>query len=137
MDWKDCNLNKFVKKIKPDENLIKSLILSSENKLKSGELLEINNITASSKLSLFYDSLREILEAISIKKRFKIYNHECFVGFLKEICNEDEFSKSFDKLRIVRNQINYYGKTFSVEDIDYLIDKTKELRLNLIKKYLK
>jgi hypothetical protein len=136
MDWKECNLKKFVKEVKPDEDLIKSLILSSENKRKSAEILKISNITASSKLSLFYDSLREILEAISIKKGLKIYNHECFTGFLKEVCNEEEFSKSFDKIRIIRNQINYYGKIFPVEDVRYLMNEIKKLRLILLKKYL-
>ncbi len=137
MDWKECNLYRFVKKVKPDENLIKSLIFSSGNKLKSGEFLETTEITVSSKLSLFYESLREILEAIALKKGFKIYNHECFVSFLKEICNEKRLSRYFDRFRVLRNQINYYGKNLPIKNAKFIMKEIKELRINLIKKYLK
>lgn len=137
MDWEDCNFYKFAKKTKIDRGLINSLISSSNNKSKSAETLKLNKITSSSKFSLFYESLREILEAIALTKGFKIYNHECFVSFLREICNEEEFSKSFDRLRSLRNKVNYYGESLSVDFSKDLIKEIKILRASLIKKYLK
>lgn len=115
MDWKDCNYYKFTKKVNIDKGLINSLINSSENRLKSAEALKLNEVTSSSKFSLFYESLREILEVIALKKGFKIYNHECFVSFLKEVCREEEFSNIFDRIRTLRNKLNYYGESLSVQ----------------------
>ncbi|MEK6826021.1 MAG: hypothetical protein AABX90_00155 [Nanoarchaeota archaeon] len=77
MDWKECCDKKIAKNVKLDKNLINSLKKTSENKLKSSEELILNEINAASKVSLAYDSLRELLEALSLKKGYKIYNHEC------------------------------------------------------------
>jgi len=83
MDWNECLKKKIAKEVSEDKELINSLLKTSQNKLDSEKKLELNEITASSKISLLYDSLRELLEALSLKKRFKIYNHECYVYFFK------------------------------------------------------
>ena len=77
-DWKGCIDTLTAKKIKPDEGKVKSLIKSSRKKLLSSESLKMNDITAESKFSLSYDSLRELLEAVAIRNGYKIYNHECY-----------------------------------------------------------
>ena len=135
MDWKECCDKKIAKNVKLDKNLINSLKKTSENKLKSSEELILNEINAASKVSLAYDSLRELLEALSLKKGYKIYNHECYTAFLKEIIGESEKGEEFDKIRIERNAINYYAKEISLEEAKDLIDKIKHLRnqvLNLL-----
>ncbi|MEK6922593.1 MAG: hypothetical protein AABX08_02215 [Nanoarchaeota archaeon] len=135
MDWKECCDKKIAKNVKLDENLINSLKKTSENKLKSSEELIMNEINAASKVPLAYDSLRELLEALSLKKGYKIYNHECYTAFLKEIIGESEKGEEFDKIRIERNAINYYAKEISLEEAKDLIDKIKHLRnqvLNLL-----
>ena len=107
---------------------------SSEKKLSSAKLLEINETTAASIITLSYDSLRELLEALAIKNGYKIYNHECYVAFLNSIIGKKDLAKSFDSLRKLRNSINYYGQEISVndtktvfEDIANLIKKCKSL----------
>mgnify|MGYP001601626531 CR=1 FL=1 len=110
-----------------------SLINTSKNKLQSSELLTLNETTASSKLSLAYDSLRELLEAIALKNGYKIYNHECYTAFLKEILNESAKGDLFDQIRKARNSVNYYGKEISLEECQKLINQIKELRANLEK----
>jgi uncharacterized protein (UPF0332 family) len=75
-----------------------------------------------------YDSLRELIEALALKKGFKIYNHECYTAFLKEIINEPRLGEEFDKVRIVRNSINYYGKRISIEDARKVINSITLLR---------
>lgn len=137
MDWQECKDKKFVKETSKDENLINSLIKSSKKKSDSNERLELDETTASTKVSISYDSLREILEALAIKKGFKIYNHECFSGFLGEICNEKFLSKQFDGFRKARNQINYYGKDISLEHAEILIKEISDFKKKIIKKYLK
>jgi hypothetical protein len=127
MDWQECNDNNFVKKVMVDNNLIKSLLKSSDKKQKSQELLPLNEITASSKISLAYDALRELLEGYAILKGYKIYNHECYCAFLGELLEKKELSERFNKLRKVRNAINYYGKDVNVEEAKYLLLEIKKL----------
>ncbi len=128
MDWKECCDKRIVKNVSKDEELINSLIKTSENKLKTQEKIITDNITASSKFSLAYDSLRELIEALSLKSGFKIYNHEGYTAFLKEIVKNSALGEKFDDLRKIRNSINYYGKEISIEDSKKLINLVKELR---------
>lgn len=128
MDWKDCLDKRIAKNINSDLEMVGSLIRSSENKFKSEEKLSISNITVGSKISLAYDSLRELLEALALQNGYKIYNHECYTFFLKEIIKESEKGQEFDELRKIRNNINYYGKNILVEEAEYIIRKIKNLR---------
>ncbi len=137
MDWKECKDKKFVKEVRVDENLINSLIKSSKKKFESGKRLELDEITASTKVSIVYESLREILEALAIKKGFKVYNHECFCAFLDEMCKDRLFSKEFNRFRKIRNQINYYGEDIPLKEAKIIINGILLLRENIIKKYLK
>ncbi|MBI4167908.1 MAG: hypothetical protein HY515_03035 [Candidatus Aenigmarchaeota archaeon] len=118
----------MVKEIKPDHEMIKSLVKSGKNKLESQGKLEMNDVTAASKFSLAYDSLREVLEALALKNNYKIYNHECYTAFLKEIVQKSDLGDEFDEIRKVRNAVNYYGKDISVAEAEKLIARIKILR---------
>ena len=61
MDWNECLKKRIAKNVGVDEDLIKSLIKTSENKLKSEEKLKLDESTSTSKISLSYDSTREVL----------------------------------------------------------------------------
>ena len=130
-----CNKQKLVKEIKTDPELVKSLIMQSNNKLYSSNLLELDIRTAASKFILVYDSLRELLEALAINKGYKIYNHDCYASFLNEIVKDENSAKIFDELRKIRNGINYYGNTISLKEGEALIKQTKIL-INIVMKYL-
>ena len=67
MDWTSCKKTGFAKEIKTDKNLIEALLKSSLKKLTSQALLELNDDTASSKITLIYDALRELLEALATR----------------------------------------------------------------------
>ncbi len=127
MDIDDCKEKGMIKTIRRDDNLVSSLIDSSENKMKSQNLLELTDITSGSKVSLAYDSLRELLEALAIKNGYKIYNHECYSSFLKEMLNESYVGEEFDKVRKVRNAVNYYGKGITIKEAKSVIEKIKSL----------
>lgn len=128
IDWRECLNKKIAKPVEKDENLIISLKKTSKNKLKSSDELTNNDINVASKVSLAYDSLRELLEALAIEKGYKIYNHECYTAFLKEIIEESEKGDEFDEIRKIRNSINYYGKELSIEEARNIINKIKFLR---------
>ena len=127
MDWKECCNKKIVKESSVDYDLIKSLVRKSDNKLGSENKLFMSEITAVSKISLAYDSLRELLEALALKHGYKIYNHECYTSFLKENQNGDEF----DDLRKIRNAVNYYEKDVLIEEAKEIIKRIKNLRKSM------
>ena len=79
------------------------------------------------KISLLYDALREYLECIALEHGYKIYNHECYSAFLKEIMNLSKEANLFDSLRKIRNNINYYGRDVSKEEAERIISDLKEL----------
>ena len=128
MDFNECLKKRIVKEVKEDRELINSLIKTSQNKLDSEKKLELNEVTSGSKISLLYDSLRELLEALAIKNGYKIYNHECFTYFLKEILNESSKGDEFDELRKIRNSINYYAKDVSVNESKEVLERINKLR---------
>lgn len=132
MDWRECINKKIARQTKEDIELIKSLTKTSEDKLSSANLLNLSNVTAVSKLSLCYDSLREILEALAISKGYKIYNHECYTGFLKEIINDSDLAENFDRLRLLRNGVNYYGQSLSINDAKESIEELINLRYKIL-----
>jgi hypothetical protein len=138
MDWISCKKNRLVKEIKTDNNLIISLINSSFNKIKTQETIKLNKETAASKISLAYDSLRELLETVAILKGYKIYNHECYYCFLKERLNESLIADEFNKFRRIMNDINYYGKEMDINETKRIIKGIIELiqkikHLNILK----
>ncbi len=123
MDWTTCKKKDLVKEIKIDKNLIIALIKSSSKKLHTQDLFELNDDTASSKISLVYEGVRELLEALAVSKGYKIYNHECYCAFLKEILSESGLGSKFDDFRKLRNAINYYGKDVSREEAKIVLDE--------------
>src|SRR3989344_1948505 len=102
MDWKECLNKRIIKDVSKDEFLIKSLLNSSQKKLESETRLELDDTTAESNVSLAYDSLRELLEALALLKGYKVYNHDCYTAFLKEVLNESAKGAEFDAIRKIR-----------------------------------
>ncbi len=121
MDWMSCNKKRLVKEVKKDANQIKALLEVSEMKLKSANTLPIEHHYA--KITLLYDVLRSILECVALEKGYKIYNHECYTHFLKELLGYSSLADRFDKLRKIRNGINYYGKEISQEEGEDIISR--------------
>ncbi|MBT3406669.1 hypothetical protein HN419_05900 [Candidatus Woesearchaeota archaeon] len=136
MDWNDCLSTKLAKSISFDCPLFNSLINSSEKRVSSSELLPLNSTTATSKISLYYEALREILEALSIRSGYKIYNHECYTSFLKEVLFDFDLASEFDKARRIRNKINYYGVEISINGAKEILGRLERARKQILTKYL-
>ena len=135
IDWEECIDSGFIKKIEVDNELINALISSSKDRITSNNKLELDETTSSTKISITYEALREILEALAIIKEYKIYNHECFYSFLKEICKEESLAEEFNRFRIVRNKVNYYAKKISIEKSEAFIKEMINLRIKILNKY--
>ena len=118
--------------MQPDEEMAKSLQKTSANKAFSSKELELKQETAASKISLSYDAVRELLEAITLLKGYKIYNHVCYTAFLKEILRANEHTEEFDFLRKIRNDINYYGKEVTLKEAEEILARLEALRKNFL-----
>ena len=134
MDWKECFKKGIVKEVKEDTNLIKSLKDTAKIKIKSAEALPDDLFIG--KITLLYDALRELLESLALENGYKIYNHECYTAFLKEVLELSDKANRFDKLRKIRNAINYYGRKVSKEEAEDIIKNMFNL-INEIKSMLK
>ena len=128
VNWRDCLENRDAKSIHEDQDLIKSLLITSKNKEFSANALKLMDETAVSKISLAYDSVRELLEAWALNAGFKIYNHVCYTSFLREVIRDGDLAVDFDELRIIRNDINYNGKQISLKEADHVLRRLSNLR---------
>ena len=66
MDLDECFRKGLIKRTEPNQELVKSLIEMANIKEKAVKSAEINEENVSAYVSLAYDSLREVLEAICI-----------------------------------------------------------------------
>lgn len=115
MNFQEFIKNGLVRKASPDSQLLQSLLKVIDNDLSFLETVQITELSARKVIGSYYDTLREILEVIALKGGFKVYAHEPFVAFLKEKGKESIAAK-FDRFRILRNSINYYGASISAEE---------------------
>ena len=115
-----------MKDVKKDFGKINSVKEIAESKIKAANALADEHYYG--KLTLFYDALRELLECVALVKGYKIYNHECYTYFLKEIIRESEKSDEFDSIRKIRNAVNYYGKELKPKQAEDLIKRIRNLR---------
>ncbi len=133
MSWEDCLEEGLVRKASPDKELAKSLVKMSENRINFIKSVSTDVTNAPILLAECYEALREICEATIALKGFKVYSHQCITYFLKDILSESNIAEIFDKFRKIRNSINYYGRTITVdeskngiEEILEIIDKLKK-----------
>jgi len=131
MNLNECLKKGFIKRTKIDKNLIKSLIEMSNIKEYAINSAKIDNRNISAYVSLAYDSLREVLEAICISKGYKVISHICLGEFLRESIKDFRFEE-FDRYRWIRNSINYYGKKINLEQGKELIKKIIALKKKLL-----
>ncbi|MFH0906226.1 MAG: hypothetical protein V1824_02730 [archaeon] len=135
MEFRDLINNQEAKRMKPDIDLVQSLIKTSKQDLKFLESCKIDIYSARKVISNYYDVLRSILEAIACLDGFKIYSHEAFTFFLKQK-QEFNFAEKFDRFRRIRNNINYYGRNIEIQEAIQLKQEIKDLIKILSSKYL-
>jgi len=135
MDLDECFRKGLIKKTNKDKELVKSLIEMSNIKEISVRTAKINEVIISAYVSLAYDSLREILEALCILKGYKVLSHICIGELLKSILEDFDYEE-FDRLRWVRNSINYYGEKVEFGQGKEIIEKIFAIKKKILKEYL-
>jgi len=136
MDLSECFEKGLIKRSKIDEGLVKSLLEMSRIKEMAVRKADIDSINISAYVSLAYDSLREVLEAICISKGYKVLSHVCIGELLKELFKGFDYEK-FDRMRWIRNSINYYGTKVEFRQGKEIINKIFSMKKELTKSCLK
>lgn len=108
----------------------------AEIKEKTIQIAQINSENVSAYVSWAYDSLRETLEALCLQKGYKVLSHIC-IGKLLQTLFSDFNYKEFDRLRYIRNRINYYGQKIEYEQGKAIIHKTFTLRKETLQHFKK
>ena len=113
MKFIDFITNGKVRKSQPDVEQAKSLVKIAQKNFQAIQTIDLTDETSSILFSQSYESLRQVVEALCLIEGFKVYSHEAYTYYLKEHDRLYE-SEVFDRLRRLRNGINYYGKPVSI-----------------------
>ncbi|MAE42907.1 hypothetical protein CMO93_03985 [Candidatus Woesearchaeota archaeon] len=135
MDLNECFRKGLIKKTRIDKDLVKSLIEMSSIKETTVKTASINDINISAYVSLAYDSLRELLEAFCVMKGYKVISHICIGELLRKEIDEFDYEQ-FDRVRWIRNSINYYGKKVEFGQGKEIIEKIFTIRNKIKEKHL-
>ena len=73
-----------IRRATPDKLMAGSIIKNTFEDLKFLEQTKLTELSKRKLVTNYYDSLRGLLEAISLLKGYKIYSHEAFTPFIEE-----------------------------------------------------
>lgn len=125
--------NGDVKKQASDKNLSDSLEADSIKRMEYTKSSKISEDDAKYIYENVYESLREAADAILILQGFKSFSHEASISFLQRF---NDFSAAeiaeFNRLRIKRNGMKYYGKSCSTTDVEEAIKFAERLLKKII-----
>ncbi len=117
----------MVKRSVASPPVAKSLLEKAELRIKrlSGE--EIKEEMTSIMFEEAYEAMREASQALMQMKGFKPYSHEAVIAFLiKEKTFPEQFTKSLDRYRILRNKSVYEAQKISQETLKDALKFAKE-----------
>ena len=131
MDIEECRNKGLVKQTVTNPELITSLIEMAGIKEETVKEARLTQRNISVFISVAYDSLRLVMEAICNQRGYKVLNHIC----LGELLKNDIDYETFNRLRWTRNNISYYGKQVELRQGRELIEEvfrmTEEVRMLL------
>ncbi len=114
------------------EQQAKSLQKMSLQTQKALQDIPLTEQNASIIFSQNYEAFRQIIEAITLKEGLKVYSHEAYTYYLQEK-HQEKTAKVFDRLRKLRNKINYYGNPVSVAVTQQALEDVKK-HINILEK---
>ena len=128
----------IMRKGRIDLERARSLIVSSENKIKSLqekiEKIGVRNDNANDYVEYSYDTLMLIIRAMLFSKGYSASgqgSHEAEIAYLATIGIEDGQVRFIDTLRYYRNGILYYGTHLDAEYANKVIAFTKKMYKHL------
>ena len=61
----------------------------------------------------------------------KVYNHACYVGFARDVLDDEVLATGFDTLRLIRNSVLYYAQDATVEQARRVRTEVEQLTKRL------
>jgi len=106
---------KVVRKVSPDKQRAKKLIIDGKNRLRDVQLLDIEKMPKFV-FENVYDAIRDFLDAILLNEGYKSYSHEASIAYLLDKGIDVYIINKLDKFRYKRDDSRYYGEEISVEE---------------------
>ena len=122
--WNECIENNSAIRISSDNARANSLIETAEERIKLIKDITENNCNFV--FEDYYTSLLELLQALIIKKGYKVLNHLCLGYYLRDVIKKEDMFRIFDDVRYKRNSLTYYGKRMDFETCKKTIEKCKK-----------
>jgi len=106
----------------------------SNIKEKTVKTAKLNKTNIPAYVSLAYNALREVLEALCVLRGYKVLSHICIGELLKSFLKDFDWEE-FDRLRWIRNRINYYGQKIEFNQGKEIIEKMFAIKKRILSKY--
>ena len=134
MNFQECIREGFAKETKIDIIRAKNLIKSASESIDTAKNITLKESSLKSIFRELYEGLRQYCEAIGYTKGYKFLSHDSVTYFLRDNLKEDIISNKFDRYRILRNGINYYGDSISQETVEEAKAEIPKI-INILSKY--
>lgn len=123
--------DKTVIRCTPDERKARALRANASRTLVAIKALEPGPLTVTNA----YSALRQILEAMTLLRGLKFYSHEAYTAYLNGL-GEERAAATFDRYRVLRNRIEYDGRSVGRATAEEALREMELLVRLLRKKYL-
>lgn len=136
MSWGRCLKLGIVKKIKKDPERASKMLKMANLRREFWDRPIKDEFTAL-KVEAYYDTIRELIFAHLYKNGYNCSNHLCLISYLRgKFSQFKEETSIIDKLRKVRNNINYKGLLVEKEYLQMNEPEFKHI-INQLKERLK
>lgn len=115
MDWNECKRN-FIREIEFDNEKISSMVKVAFNRLNFIKNVKVNQMNVSFVVENYYETMKELLIALLLKKGLKSKNHQCLITYFYKSYPNYEFESSLIlRMGYLRNRLEYYGEPIDIE----------------------
>ncbi|MGM5483221.1 MAG: hypothetical protein ACQESF_07190 [Nanobdellota archaeon] len=101
--------------VPPNKARAKNLFRTAQDSFDTISELSVSEKSAKTITRDLYECLRQYAQAKGYERGYSFQNHAAIKHFLGEVLGLSSIAKKFDRFRKIRNGINYYGDSVSVE----------------------
>ncbi|MFW6014770.1 MAG: hypothetical protein ACOCQG_06335 [Candidatus Nanoarchaeia archaeon] len=110
-------------KINPNRARANNLFQTAQDSFDIIATLGVNKKSARMITRDLYECLRQTAQAKGYEKGYHFKDHTSIQYFLDEALSLPKIAKEFDRLRKIRNGINYYGDSVSIETAKKILEE--------------
>lgn len=110
----------------------RNLFRTAQDSFDTISQLSVNEKSAKTIIRDLYECLRQFAQAKGYEKGYSFQNHAAIQHFLDEVLGLARAARQFDRFRKLRNGINYYGDSVSVETANDALESIPQM-MNEIK----